>query len=193
MTAYYMNQGEREKNYRLSQVAAAGHVPGIIEVADDPAGVAGSESSGRDVLDHHAARTDHAAIADGHAGIDYHRTANPHIRPDFDRFAKFQPGPALKVIHGVGGGVDLHVGSEHGAAADLHSSDIQDHAVEIHENALAKKNIGAVIAVKGRLDARFLTECAEQFLQQLFSEISLIGRAVVESPGKTPRVPAVGH
>src|SRR6185312_3309586 len=121
------------------------------KLADDAARVAGGEHARRDVAGDDAAGADHRFGADRYAGADNRAAADPYIRTDRDRLGVFLRPPQLGVQR-MGRRVELHRGAEHREVADRHGADVEDHAVEVEEDAVAEVDVGSIIAEEGRLN-----------------------------------------
>jgi hypothetical protein len=65
----------------------------------------------------------------------------------------------------VRGGVDLHRGTEQGEAADGDAADVEHHAVEVEEHALAQLDVVAVVAEERRLHPDAASAAGEQLEQ----------------------------
>src|SRR5690606_27614649 len=115
---------------------------------------------------HHAAGADHGPVTDAHAGEDQRAAADPGILADLDRPAVF-PAAALLRVQRMQRREDLHAGAEQREAADAHRADIEHHAVEVEEDALAEFDVGAVVAPEGRLHPDAVAAPAEQLAQDL--------------------------
>ena len=63
------------------------------------------------------------------------------------------------------GGQDLHARSDLGLGADGHRHDVEDHAIEVQEGAIAETDVEAVVAVERRPDRR-APACEGQALGQ---------------------------
>ena len=127
-------------------IAAAGS--SLIECASHSARISSHNNSGWHVLRHDAASTDDAAITDRDAGTDDRLAADPNIVADRDRLAEFLSSPLLRVQR-MRGGIDVNAGSEKDVAPDPHFANVQDHAIEVEVDLLAKINIGPVVTAKG--------------------------------------------
>ncbi len=65
------------------------------------------------------------------------------------------------------GGKDLHAGPDLGTVADLHLHYVEDHAIEIHEHAIAERDVVAVVEVERWAYHAIAANCAQSFLQQV--------------------------
>ena len=63
------------------------------------------------------------------------------------------------------GGVDLRRGSDLGAVADRDFDDVEDHAIEVEEHAVAEADIVAVVAKERRPDHRILADISKALRQ----------------------------
>src|SRR4051812_36520947 len=134
-------------------------------LANDAAGIAGREDAVRHVARDDAAGADHGAVADAHARQDDRAAADPHVGPDVDRLAEFLAAAQLRVER-VHRRIDLHRRPEQRKAADTHAAHVEDDAVEVEEDALAKLDVCAVVAEEGRLHPHRLAAAAEQLAQE---------------------------
>src|SRR5882757_4053332 len=108
--------------------------------------------TGRNIPRDHAASADQRAVTDGDSGQDDGTAADPDVAADPDRAAEFQPGAPGRGVARVVGGIDLHRGPDLGAIADHDLDDVEDHAIEIEEHAVAEADIAAVVAAERRAD-----------------------------------------
>ncbi len=61
------------------------------------------------------------------------------------------------------GGEELHAGSDLRQGADHHGSDVEDDAVEIQEDAIAERDVLAVIAMERRTHDGAFADMSKQF------------------------------
>src|ERR1700754_404891 len=128
--------------------------------------VSGNRDARPDISRHHTAGPDHGAVADGDAGQDDGAAADPDIAADPHRAAEFEAfGPGFGVARVVGG-VDLHRRSDLGAVADAYLDDVEDHAIEVQEHAIAEPDIVAEVAKERRPDHRVGADMSETFAKQ---------------------------
>lgn len=64
------------------------------------------------------------------------------------------------------GGVDLHGRPDLGAGADADFDDVQDDAVEVHEDAVAETDVGAEVTKERRADDGIRADMGESLAQQ---------------------------
>src|ERR1700738_3356337 len=128
-----------------------------------PGRIAGNDLVRPDIPRHHAAGADQGAVADGHAGQDDGAAADPDVAADPHRAAEFEAaGPRLGVARVVGG-VDLHRRSDLGAVADRYLDNVEDHAIEVQEHAIAETDIIAKVAKERRPDHGAGADMSETF------------------------------
>src|SRR5690349_7876327 len=65
------------------------------------------------------------------------------------------------------GGVNLHSRTEHREVSDADRTDVEHHAIEIEEHALAETDVVAVVAVERWLHSDGIAAAAEQLAQYL--------------------------
>lgn len=131
-----------------------------------PGRIAGSGLARPDIPCHDTARPDHGPVADGDAGQDDGAATDPDVGADPHRAAEFETaGPCCGVARMVGR-VDLDRGSDLGALADRDLNDIQDHAIEVQEHAIAEANIVAEVAKERRADHGAGTDMSQTFAEQ---------------------------
>src|SRR4051812_16307251 len=135
------------------------------DLANDAAGVADRDDSGWDVLRDDAARPDHARASDRHARKDDGTAPEPDIVLDRDSCTELASGGALLGVERVVRGQELHGRCHLHAIADRHRHDIQDHAVEVHEDVVADRDVVAVVAEERWADVTVLANRSEQLLQ----------------------------
>src|SRR5690606_31083196 len=113
-------------------------------LSDHSAGIARGEYARRNVSSHDAPSSDDRSLTDRDAGAKDRTATDPHVRTNLDRLAEFLLSPKLG-IHWMRGGVNLHRGAKKRKVPDPDLADIQDHAVEIKKDPLAKQDIRAVV------------------------------------------------
>src|SRR5882724_12873579 len=131
-----------------------------------PGRIAGDGLVRADIPRDHAAGPDHGPIADRHPGQDNGAAADPDVAADPHRAAEFETAAACFGVAWMVGGVDLRGRSDLRAIADRHFDDIQDHAVEIQENPVAKVDVVAIVAKERRADHGTHADMTETFGQQ---------------------------
>jgi hypothetical protein len=87
-----------------------------------------------------------ASSPDHHARQDDRPGTDPDITSDADRTAKLQAGSPFHRVTWMVGRQDLHSRPDLGTVADRYLDDVEDHAVEVQENARAEADIEAVVA-----------------------------------------------
>src|SRR5690606_13254750 len=125
---------------------------GLLYRPDHPARVARGEHIGRNVAGDHAARPDHRAIADPHAGTDDRAAADPGVVANVDRPAGLEPLAPLVRRHRMRRRIDVHAGPEEYPRADPHRRDIEDDAVEVEVDVIAERDVAAVVTLERRFD-----------------------------------------
>lgn len=93
--------------------------------------------------------------------------ANPAIIPNSHRPPILDiVSPALH-LHFVRRGEDTHIRPEHDPIADGYETAVQDREVEVGIEAVAERDIAAVVDGEGRLDEDVGADVAEDALQAL--------------------------
>src|SRR6478735_3260357 len=129
--------------------------------AEDAAGVAGGDDVGGDGAGDDAAGADGGVGADADAGADDDAAAKPDVVAEGDGRGQLGSGAARGGVGGVVGGEKLDVGAALDVHADANGGAVEDDAAKVHEEAGAGADVGAVIAVKGRLDSDACADGAE--------------------------------
>src|SRR4051812_31490404 len=156
------------------------HVPNgwgagfLRDFAHDPAGVPDRHHPGRDVLRHHAPGPDHRRAPDRHTRADDGAAAKPDVVLDRDQPAELAAGGALDRIERMVGCQQLDRRRHLHAVADRDRDHVEDHAVEVHEDVVAERDVVAVVAEERRPDIGVRAEPAEKLAQNV-----LLARAVV--------------
>ena len=141
----------------------------------------------------HIPRDDSASPDDGiiphrHARQDQRPGADPAIRADAHRPPEFQTrAPFCRVARMIGG-QNLNTGADLRQRPDLDPCHVQHDTAEIQENACPKRDIAAIVAVKGRSDHRSLADDGKKFgkkgMALGFAQIE--GGIVAPHPGRRP-------
>src|SRR5690606_5043194 len=103
------------------------------------------------IFGYYTSSSNHAAITNAYSGANHRTAANPHIFTNLNRFGKFNPRSTLFIIEWMGGGIDLHIGTNEGPAPNYHFHNIENHTIEVEEHFFTQHNIIAVITIKRRL------------------------------------------
>lgn len=91
------------------------------------------------------------------AAADPDVAADPHLASEFEA-----AGPGFGVARMVGG-IDLHRGSDLGAVADRYLDNVEDHAIEVQEHAIAETDIITKVAKEWRPDHGAGADISETF------------------------------
>src|SRR5690606_7696417 len=133
--------------------------PGLEGGAQDAAGIARRNDTRGNIPGHDAAGADGRAVADGDAAQDECAGADPAVPADGDRlvdretadaFALLVDPGALRGMHGVAGGEELHARRDHTAIADGDVGTVEEDAVKIDEHRRAYMDVLAVFPVDRR-------------------------------------------
>ena len=74
------------------------------------------------------------------------------------------------MIHGVGGGVDLHVGGQQHMVADVHLAHVEYGDVEVEEGLLADVDVAAEFAGEGGADPAGVGAVGEEVAADLLAQ-----------------------
>lgn len=112
-----------------------------------------------------AAGTDYGIVANTHTGKQDGAAADPGIAADIDWTPELQPSLARRRIARVGGGVDLHCGTDLRPIADHDRNHVENDAIEIEEDVRSNPDIVAVITVKGLPDNSAVANFGKPFFE----------------------------
>jgi hypothetical protein len=145
----------------------------VSEFPDDTTRIARREDPFGNVAGDHATRADDSAGSDAHARQDERSGADPDVGTDEDGLAilLFSAQRGVERMHRR---QDLNGRSEEREVADTHLAHVEHDAVEVEEHSLAELDVGAVVAVEGRLHPDRLSALAEQLRAKGSAEL-LIG------------------
>lgn len=117
----------------------------------------------RNILDHYAAGTDYAAVADGYSRADDDSCAQPAILANSDGEACFYWLAAFHIIDGVVRGYQLAVRTYQGAVADGNQGFIEHRGAIVDEYILTHLDTVAMVAVEGWADGGLSWNARNQF------------------------------
>src|SRR5690606_5542769 len=139
--------------------------PFLLDTPDHPTRIAGGKYVIGNVFGHHTSRTDHAAVAYGHARTNHRTSPDPNILPYSYRLGIFQSGGPFYRINGVGGGINLYIRTKKRPTSDFHLRHIQHYTVEVEKNLFPYQHIIAIITIKRRLHPKSFPGLRDQRLQ----------------------------
>lgn len=125
---------------------------GLGDPANDATGIAGSDRPVRNIFCDNTSGADHNVISDVDAWTHDGISAQPDIVPDGNFFSVFEPGIAGIRMDRMSGCIDRNIRSHLAVVTDFYFCDIQDRTVVIGIKIFPDFNMGAVIAVKRRID-----------------------------------------
>jgi hypothetical protein len=97
---------------------------------------------------------DYGVITNGHAWQNDRAAADPHILTDPDGSPKLGTRPAYRRITRMVRCVYLHRRADLSSRSNSHRNDVEDHTVEVEENARSDSDVVTVVAMKWRSDYR---------------------------------------
>ena len=130
------------------------HTVGLGDGAHHAAGHTAGKGVGGDILGHHAACADDAAIADGDAGADDDTCSQPTVVADGDGAGVAQANPLPLTVehlpplggnHGMNGGNDGDIRAEVAVVPDGHGSVVLHGEVEVKKAPLAHGGVNTVV------------------------------------------------
>jgi hypothetical protein len=154
--------GVQFMDWASTLILPAALVDPFCDFPNQPTRIPGSEHAVRDVPRDDASGPDYRLRADIHARANDRPAADPHIRADLDGLAELLL-PTQFGVHWVRGRVDLHRRPEQREVANLDHAHVEDNAVEVEENPLAKVDVGTVVAEERRLHPNRIPTFAEEF------------------------------
>lgn len=104
----------------------------------------------RNVLGDHAAGPDDAALANRDSGADDDPAAQPAVFADADAVAGFDGLSAFYVIKRMLRREQLDLGTNQHMVFNVDVGPVQEHAIEVDEDAFADVEVAAVIAIERR-------------------------------------------
>ena len=115
-------------------------------------GIAHDGCSRENIAGDNAPRADHRVVAYGHARKNDRTSSEPHIATNRDRFTKLQSGSTFHRIARVIGRVDMDTRTNLRSRADVDSTNVENHAIEVEKYIFAKVDIVAIVTMEGRPD-----------------------------------------
>lgn len=104
----------------------------------------------RDILGDHAAGSDDTSLANRDPGADDDPAAQPAVLADADAVAGFDGLPAFHIIQWMLRREQLDLGTNQHMVFNVDVGPVQEHAIEIDEDAFADVEVAAVIAIERR-------------------------------------------
>ena len=124
----------------------------LSEFSDNSCWISHSHGVIRNVLDHYAAGTDYAAVADGYSWANDDSRSQPAILANGDGEACFYWLAALHIVDGVVRGYQLAVRTYQGAVADGNPAFIEHRGAIVDEDILTHLDAVTMVAVEGWTD-----------------------------------------
>lgn len=124
----------------------------LSEFSDNLCRISHSHGVIRNILDHYAAGTDYAAVADGYSRADDDSCAQPAILANGDGEACFYWLASFHIIDGVVRGYQLAVRTYQGAVADGNPAFIEHRSAIVDEYILTHLDAVTMVAVEGWTD-----------------------------------------
>jgi len=159
------------------------HTVGLGDGAHHAAGNAAGEGIGGDILGHHAACADDAAIANGDTGADDDTCPQPAVVADGDGAGVAQVYPLTLTIqhlppfggdHGVNGGDDGDIRAEVAVVPDGHGGIVLHGEVEVKKAPLAHGGMNTVVEGDRPLEKGTLPNVSHDLMDDGLSRLLLI-------------------